>query len=137
MLTLAAREHWSKMIMNRTSRLLVVAITVAAATITGLRAGSSGFTEDGVPGPKVPGTFALRVTKGTASGSYAVGTLVTVSADAAAAGTQFAGWTGDVEILANPRASTTTATVPFMAVNITATYSVVPAANASPSADPH
>jgi hypothetical protein len=48
--------------------------------------------------------------------------MVTVSASAAPAGASFVSWTGDVEILANPLLSKTTATVPLQAVAITATY---------------
>jgi Divergent InlB B-repeat domain len=77
----------------------------------------------------------LTVNNGTASGDEN-GTLVTVTADAAPAGTHFAGWTGDVEILANPSLPTTTATIPFMAVKITATYSAV-SVNSSPTFKAH
>ncbi len=51
-----------------------------------------------------------------------------VSADAPPIGAQFVGWTGDVAILANPFLPKTTATIPYMAVTITATYTV-PAVN--------
>jgi hypothetical protein len=44
------------------------------------------------------------------------------------AGAQFAGWKGDIAILANPSLPTTTATIPSMAVTITATYTA-PATN--------
>ena len=47
-------------------------------------------------------------------------------ADAPPAGQQFAGWTGDVQILADPAASTTTGTIPSMEVTITATYRELP-----------
>ena len=63
----------------------------------------------------------LTVNNGTASGDE-TGTLVTVTAAAAPAGTQFVGWSGDVAILENPSLPTTTATIPSMAVTITATY---------------
>ena len=43
----------------------------------------------------------LTVNNGTASGDE-TGTLVTVTAAAAPAGTHFVGWSGDVTILANP-----------------------------------
>ena len=87
----------------------------------------------------------LTVNNGTASGDEN-GTLVTVTADAAPTGTHFAGWTGDVEILANPSLPTTTATIPFMPVTITATYTApatpspatptAPAAKSVPTLDP-
>ena len=76
----------------------------------------------------------LTVNNGTASGDEN-GTLVTVTAAPAPAGTHFVGWTGDITILANPSSPKTTATIPFMAVTITATYTV-PAANSPPAPGP-
>lgn len=67
---------------------------------------------------------ALRVERGAGSGSYAPGTMVRVTADPAPAGQQFAGWTGDIVILANPSLATTTAIIPSMDVSITATYRI-------------
>ena len=69
--------------------------------------------------------YALSVNSGTGSGNYVAGTQVRVSADAASAGRQFVRWTGDVAVLANPSSSTTTATVPYAAVTITANYRTV------------
>jgi Divergent InlB B-repeat domain len=48
--------------------------------------------------------------------------LVKVTADMPPAGKQFAHWSGDTEILANPSVPTTTATMPSIDVTITATY---------------
>ena len=76
----------------------------------------------------------LTVNNGTASGDE-TGTLVTVTAAAAPAGTHFVGWSGDVTILANPFIPTTTVTIPFMAVTITATYTA-PATNLTPAPGP-
>ena len=76
----------------------------------------------------------LTVNNGTASGDE-TGTLVTVTADAAPPGTHFVGWSGDVTILANPFIPTTTVTIPFMAVTITATYTA-PATNLTPAPGP-
>ena len=76
----------------------------------------------------------LTVNNGTASGDE-TGTLVTVTADTAPPGTQFVGWSGDVTILANPFIPTTTVTIPFMAVTITATYTA-PATNLTPASGP-
>jgi hypothetical protein len=120
--------------MNRTSKLLLVAMAVATATISALRAGSALQGEETTTASSDPTKFSLTVENGNPSGNYAVGTLVIVSADAPQAGAQFAGWTGDVAILANPFISTTTATIPFMAVTITATYTA-PAANSLPTVD--
>jgi len=116
------------MIMNRTRNLLFVAMAVSAATISALPG------EEITTASSDPTKFSLTVEKGNPSGNYAAGTLVTVSADAPKAGAQFAGWTGDVAILVNPSLPTTTATIPFMAVTITATYTA-PAANSLPALD--
>ena len=68
------------------------------------------------------GTPGLTVNNGSASGT-APGTVVTVTANPATAGQRFAGWTGDITILASPSEETTTATVPpTTPVTITATY---------------
>jgi hypothetical protein len=50
------------------------------------------------------------------------GAGVTVTANDPPSGQQFAGWIGDVQILANPSSSRTAVTVPSTAVTITATY---------------
>ena len=68
------------------------------------------------------GTHTLTVNKGGGSGRLVAGTLVKVTADMPPAGKQFARWSGDTEILANPFVPTTTATVPSIDVMITATY---------------
>ena len=67
-------------------------------------------------------TQMLTVTNGSGSGNYPSGTQVTVSANTAASGQQFTGWTGDVSILANPAAATTTAMIPSSSVWIRASY---------------
>jgi Divergent InlB B-repeat domain/Ferritin-like domain len=68
------------------------------------------------------GTHTLTVNKGSGSGRHVAGTLVKVTADMPPAGKQFARWSGDTEILANPFVPTTTATMPSIDVTITATY---------------
>jgi len=73
-----------------------------------------------------PGTHTLKVNNGRGSGRHAAGTMVTVTADAPPAGQQFEGWTGDIQILANPAVPTTTATMPSIEVTITATYRELP-----------
>ena len=67
-------------------------------------------------------TYPLTVNSGTGSGPYTAGTLVTVTANAAPAGQQFAAWTGNVSFLANSSSPTTTLTMPSQPVTITATY---------------
>jgi hypothetical protein len=93
--------------MNRPTKLFFVAMAFAATAFSGSMAG-------------------LTVNNGTASGDE-TGTLVTVTADAAPPGTHFVGWSGDVDVLANPSLPTTTATIPFVPVTITATYTAPPA----------
>ena len=69
-------------------------------------------------------TYGVTVTNGTGDGNYPVGAPVTVVADAAPTGQQFAGWTGNVTFT-SPSSPTTTFTMPSSAVAITATYSAV------------
>ena len=105
--------------MNRPTKLMLM--TMAAATgICGARASSISLQEP----PALSGnpTFSLTVENGKPSGHYEAGTHVVVSAAEPPPGSQFAGWTGDIAILANPFLSSTTATIPFMAVAISATY---------------
>ena len=107
--------------MNKSSYLLVVAMMIAIS-ISGLKALSLSSLNPQIPTSDSP-KFALTVEEGTPSGNYAAGTQVIVSANAPQAGGRFTGWKGDVAILANPFLPTTAATIPFMAVTITATYS--------------
>jgi hypothetical protein len=89
---------------------------------TGEAATEETATETDATSAAALGTPALTVNNGRASGT-APGTSVTVTADPAPAGQRFAGWTGDVSILANPSEATTTAIVPSTTpVTITATY---------------
>ena len=68
------------------------------------------------------GTPTLTVKSGSGSRQYAAGTIVTVTADPPPPGKEFAGWSGDTQILANPSEATTSATIPSIDVTITATY---------------
>lgn len=70
-------------------------------------------------------TYALAVENGTGSGSYLAGTKVTVTANAAPGGQQFAGWIGNVTPV-DHSSPTTTVTMPSFAAEITATYSPLP-----------
>jgi hypothetical protein len=65
---------------------------------------------------------SLNVENGTGDGSYAPGTLVTVTADPAPEGQQFMGWTGDIAILSNPNIASTTAIIPSIDVGIVPQY---------------
>ena len=58
-------------------------------------------------------------------GQHVAGTLVTVRADPPPPGKEFAGWSGDIQILANPSEETTTATITSIDVTISATYADV------------
>ncbi len=75
--------------------------------------------------------FMLTVTSGTGDGDYEEGTEVSISADAAAEGTVFDSWTGDVSALASITSATTTVTMPANAVTVTATYKTVVALDTS------
>ena len=70
-----------------------------------------------------PGTPVLTVKDGDGDGPYTAGAIVKVTADPPSAGKKFVGWSGDTQILANPSASTTTATMVSRDVTIAATYS--------------
>jgi Divergent InlB B-repeat domain len=78
-----------------------------------------------------PGTPTLTVNNGGGSGHHAAGTLVTVTADAPPTGHRFAGWSGDIQILANPFLSTTMATMPSIDVTISATFDDVSSGESS------
>ena len=108
--------------MKMTSKLLLVVMTLAEATITGLKAGSISQNEEVTPAPNGPINVSLTVEGGSSSGNYAAGKVVIVSANPPSAGAEFTGWTGDVVILANPFLPTTTALVPQTAVTIKATF---------------
>jgi hypothetical protein len=64
------------------------------------------------------------VNNGSGSGSYSVGTKADVTANTPPAGQVFAAWTGDTVILADqdPSRASTTAMIPSVDVEITATY---------------
>jgi len=72
------------------------------------------------------GGSTLTVNDGSGSGGYEAGALVTVTADPPPPGQEFAVWSGDTQILANPSAPTTTVTMPSIDVTISATYANVP-----------
>ena len=82
-------------ITKRICKLFVFAVTVTA--------GSVFPEEESTPSPSDPSAVSLTVKSGKPSGRYAAGTPVTVKADAPPHGTHFTGWTGDVQILADPR----------------------------------
>jgi Divergent InlB B-repeat domain len=67
------------------------------------------------------GSHSLQVLNGSGTGVYPVGTVVTVRANPLPEGEEFAGWAGDISVLADPSLPTTTATVPVGNVSLTAT----------------
>ena len=106
--------------MNRATRAFIM-MMAAAFAISGAKASSITVAE-AITDTADSAKITLIVEKGKPSGNYETGSQVIVTADAAPPGAKFASWAGDVEILANPLLAITTATIPFMAVKITATY---------------
>ncbi|MBB3697227.1 T9SS type A sorting domain-containing protein [Flammeovirga yaeyamensis] len=70
--------------------------------------------------------YQLTVNNGSGSGSYAAGEIVTVTANAPAAGKQFNEWTGAEHHLANRNNASTQFTMPSNGATITATYVDLP-----------
>ena len=118
--------------MKRCSKQFVVAMAFAAAAFSGSIAGLSDDDRDRTHGSKASAKGGLTVNRGTATGNRDPGNQVTVRADPAPAGAQFAHWTGDVAALADRFSSTTTAIVPFTAATVTATFTPVTASNSVP-----
>ena len=122
------KRRWEGGHMNGPARTFFL-LMAAAVMVSGAKASlvdlAEASTETG-DSSKV----ALIVEHGKPSESYDPGTQVVVTANAPPPGAQFVSWTGDVEILANPSLAVTTATIPFMAVKISATYTA-PAATAT------
>ena len=81
-------------------------------------------------------TYVLTVINGTGGGNYAPGAQVAVSVNAPPPGQQFAGWTEDYQILANPSSPTTTAIIPSVNTRITATYTAATTPTAEPTSAP-
>lgn len=67
-----------------------------------------------------PPTYTLTVVNGTGGGSYAAGTVVTITANPPPPGQSFLDWTGAP--VQNPTAPTTTLTMPASNVTVTANY---------------
>ena len=64
----------------------------------------------------------LTVVSGSGSGTYAEGTLVSLTADAAAEGYQFAGWSSSAGAFVDTQAFTTSYTMPAVDAIVTANY---------------
>ena len=69
-----------------------------------------------------PREYTLTVNSGSGDGNYPAGTVVNLVADAAPAGQQFDKWTGDVAMVANVNAASTSITMPAANATVTATY---------------
>jgi len=67
-------------------------------------------------------TWTLTVDSGTGDGSYAVDTIVPISADAAPSGQDFDEWVGDTACVASAGSSSTNLTMPYGNAEVTATY---------------
>ena len=67
-------------------------------------------------------TQTLTVEEGTGSGTYAVGRIVPIVADAPAPGMEFYRWSGDVETLADTGAVATTLVMPGRDITVCALY---------------
>lgn len=70
----------------------------------------------------LPATYTVTVMGGTGSGKYKEGATVTITANAPAAGKQFAGWTSNDVTLTNANAASTMFVMPAKAVTVTANY---------------
>jgi hypothetical protein len=120
---------------NSINKLFVVSTAVAATAMAELKAGSAFLGEEATPASGRATKVSLTVKQGKPSGTYAAGSQILVHADAAPTGTKFLVWAGDIEILADPASPTTTATIPFTPVTLTATYGSNSIPNVSPSLD--
>ena len=69
-----------------------------------------------------PVTYEVTVENGTGDGMYAAGATVTITADQAPEGKEFAGWTSEDVELADADSAVTTFVMPEHAVTVTATY---------------
>ncbi|HEY5141772.1 MAG TPA: hypothetical protein VIJ25_21010, partial [Methylococcales bacterium] len=73
-----------------------------------------------------PTAYALTVSGGSGSGSYAAGTNVTIAASAPVTGKVFDKWTGDTTYVSSTTSAATTVTMPSSAITLTATYKIAP-----------
>lgn len=88
--------------------------TLVLAALTGLVAGC--VTD------QLPKVCTLTVTSGSGSGRYAPLASVAIVAQAAPAGTVFAGWSGDIADIADPRAPVTTIRMTQVSKDVDAMY---------------
>lgn len=86
--------------------------------LLGIALGMGACRNDSVPRP----TYALRVQQGTGGGTYEVGTVVTVGAEAPRAGLAFVAWRGDAVFLNDSLAVQTELLMPEQDVLLTAVF---------------
>jgi hypothetical protein len=98
--------------------------SATTATIYAVNPGSAPSNSLAVPVGGAPATYALTVVNGTGSGSYAAGTVVNISANAAPSGQVFSSWSGAT--VASASSPATTITMPTANTTVTATYSTSP-----------
>lgn len=67
-------------------------------------------------------SYTLTVDQGSGDGAYSAGERVTIAADAAPVGQEFAAWTGDVFCAGDASSATTVVTMPTRNIRLTATY---------------
>ena len=91
-------------------------------TFTVTNPGTSPSNAVVVPVNGGPPQFTLTVTNGSGSGSYVVGAVVSITANAPPAGQKFLNWTGST--VSNSTAATTTITMPAASAAVTANYAV-------------
>ena len=70
-----------------------------------------------------PTTYNLTVANGIGSGTYPAGSIITLAANAPAAGTQFASWTPGITAISNPFSSLALLKMPEAPTSLTANYS--------------
>ena len=92
------------------------------------RINSAAFADDAANWQSVnssygPATFSLAVISGTGDGSYTVGSVVPIQADAPASNQKFVKWIGNVTAVSNVNNPSATVTVPASNLTITALYS--------------
>ncbi len=78
-------------------------------------------------------TYLLTVVNGSGSGSYALGTNVTVTANTPSSGKVFDKWTGDISYVSDINSSTSKVTMPGKAISLIATYKDFDSQKASPT----
>lgn len=93
-------------------------IPVAIILIMGLLTAAAGCSDE----KNDPKKFNLQVNNGSGSGQYPAGQVITVSANPEPDGQQFAGWTGDADLLDDASKKIAKLTMPDRDAEITATY---------------